>query len=156
MIFFKRPAFTDGVIDLIPVHLGYPDDDLKFGDVYDYSIVPHGRRKEAGQISVRLGEGEGIYYYGHIGYHIDPPWRGQHWAQRACRLIRPLLEGAGKASVVITTDPDNIASQRTILGLGAVEERTVDVPASFRRRYEINDVKIRYVWRLDSSLSIDD
>ena len=156
MMFFRRkPDFTDGVIDLVPVNMGWPEESLGFGDVYDFSIRPHGKRREAGQISVRMGEGEGIYYYGHIGYHIDPAWRGNHWAERACRLIRPLLEGAGKSSVVITTDPDNLASQKTITRLGALPERTVEVPAAFRAKYEISPVKLRYIWRLDAGLEID-
>lgn len=155
MLFWRRPAFSDGVIDLIPVSYGLPDSRLGFGDVYDFIISPHHRHREAGQISLRLGESEGVYYFGHIGYHIDPPWRGQHWAQRACILLRPLIESAGKSSVVITTDPDNIASQKTITALGAVLERTVDVPDTLRANFEISPRKLRYIWRVNSSLDID-
>ena len=37
---------------------------------------------------------------------------------RACRLLAPFLEAAGKRSVVITTDPDNIPSMHLLKKLG--------------------------------------
>ena len=143
-----RVAFTDGVIDLIPLNLYPPEDEMGFGVNYDFMITPHGRRREAGRISVRLGESACVYYFGHIGYHVDPPYRGRHFARRACSLLRPLMLRAGKTSVVITTDPDNWPSRKTCEGLGCKLERTVEVPKWIRRRWEISPVKCRYIWRL--------
>lgn len=143
-----RAAYTDGVIDLVPLNLYPPDEDMGFGVYYDFMIAPHGKRREAGRISVRLGESPCVYYFGHIGYHVDPPYRGQHFARRACSLLRPLIKRSGKTSVVITTDPDNWASRKTCEGLGCALERTVDVPPEIYDRWEISRVKCRYVWRL--------
>lgn len=156
-MFFRRarPQFTDGVIDLIPIDLYPPDEEMGFGQVYDYIIAPHGKRKEMGRISVRMGESPCVYYFGHIGYHIDPPYRGHHYARLACALIRPIYETAGMNSVVITCDPDNWPSRKTCEGLGCTLERTVDVPTSIRDRWEISPVKCRYIWRLDARLEID-
>lgn len=151
----KKPRFSDGVIDLVPLLLYPPEEELGFGDTYDMMIVPSGKRREAGRISLRLGESAPIYYFGHIGYHVDPPYRGQHYARRACELIRPLIEGAGKTSVVITCDPDNWPSRKTCEGLGCQLERTVNVPLWLRDRYEISAVKCRYIWRMNPSLDID-
>ena len=117
-------------------------------------LVAHGVRKKAGQISLRLGESPCVYYFGHIGYHVDPPYRGQHYARRACELLRPLMEAAGKDSVVITCDPDNLPSRRTCEGLGCELERIVNVPAFISDRWEISPVKCRYIWRLNASLRI--
>lgn len=150
-----RPAMSDGVIDLIPIRLFPPDSDMGFGETYDYVIAPHGVNREAGRISLRLGESPCVYYFGHIGYHVDPPYRGHHYARRACALLRPLMEAAGKSSVVITTDPDNWASRRTCEGLGCTLERTVEVPESIRRRWEISEVKCRYIWQLDAAMNLD-
>ena len=149
-MFFKRfrVAYTDGVIDLIPLNLFPPDEDMAFGVNYDFMIAPAGRRREAGRISVRLGESPCVYYFGHIGYHVDPPYRGSHFARRACSLLRPLMIRSGKTSVVITTDPDNWASRKTCGGLGCELERVVDVPPEIYRRWEISRVKCRYIWRL--------
>ena len=156
-MFFRRlrPQFSDGVIDLAPVYLGEPDSGMGFGETYDYIILPHGQKREAGRISLRLGESPCVYYFGHIGYHVDPPFRGRHYARRACALLRPIIEAAGKSSVVITTDPDNTPSRRTCEGLGCVLERVVDVPQEIRSRWEISEVKCRYIWRMDASLELD-
>lgn len=157
MFFFRRnqAEFTDGIIDLIPLDLYPPPEEMAFGDVYDYKITAHGKRKEMGRISLRMGEGACIYYFGHIGYHIDPPYRGHHYARLACELLRPILEGAGKHSVVITCDPDNWPSRKTCEGLGCTLERIVDVPLWIRNKWEISEVKCRYIWRLDSRMDID-
>lgn len=154
-LFRKKPLYTDGVIDLVPVNMGYPDEALGFGRVYDFTITPHGRIRDAGAISLRLGESEGVYYFGHIGYHVNPPYRGHGWARRACALLEPLMVMEGKSSVVITTDTDNWASRKTCENLGCVLERVVDVPASLRKRYDISAVKCRYIWRLHSRMDLD-
>jgi predicted acetyltransferase len=150
-VFFRkfRPAYSDGVIDLVSIRLYPPDSDMGFGECYDYIIAPHGQSREAGRISLRLGESPCVYYFGHIGYHVDPPYRGQHYARRACALLAELMRQRGKTSVVITTDPDNIPSRRTCEGLGCEMERIVDVPREIRSRWEISAVKCRYIWRLD-------
>ena len=59
MWFRKQKAeFSDGVIDLIPLNLYPPDEAMGFGRNYDYMIVEHGQRREAGRISLRVGESE--------------------------------------------------------------------------------------------------
>ena len=153
---FRRPAvMTDGVIDLAVRRRERASQSGGFGAVIDFEIRPHGSPREAGAISVRLGEGPCTYYFGHIGYHIDPPWRGQHWARRACRLVAGLLREHGFRTAIITCDPDNYASRRTIEGLDCVLSRTVRVPQDFRDRWngEISAVKCIYIWHLDGGKS---
>lgn len=155
-MFFNRfrPEFSDGVIDLIPIRLYPPEHAMGFGQVYDYIIAPCGKRREAGRISLRLGESPCVYYFGHIGYHVDPPWRGQHFAARACALLAPLISASGKRSVVITADPDNLPSRRTCERLGCVLESVVDVPLEIQQRWEISAVKCRYIWRIANDLPL--
>ena len=77
MIFRRfRAEYTDGVIDLVPLHIDPPNPELRFGHEQIWRITQHNSRREIGQISYRDGESRGIYYYGHIGYHIEPPYRG--------------------------------------------------------------------------------
>ena len=147
----RKVAFTDGVIDLVPIDLYPPESELRFGRVLDYSIRPHGSWREAGKLSLRLGESPALYYFGHIGYHVDPPYRGRHYAQLACRLAMPLLWQSGKHTAVITTDPDNLPSRKTAEALGAVLERTVAVPEWLCRGYGISRVKCRYIWRTEGA-----
>ena len=142
----KGEILTDGTLDLRPLRLGRPDAAMRFGQVLDWSITLHGVKQEIGQISLRTGEGPCIYYFGHIGYHIDPPWRGKHYAARACMMLTEEIRRLGMSSLVITCDPDNIPSRKTCERLRCVEERVVNVPEWIRDRWEISPVKCRYLW----------
>ena len=143
-----RAEYTDGVIDLVPLHISPPDKGLGFRHEQVWRITLHDERSEIGQISYRDGESRCVYYYGHIGYHIDAPYRGHHYAWRACRLIEPEIRLSGKTSAVITCDPDNEASRKTCLKLGCLFERIADVPEDIYRKYEISRTKCRYIWRV--------
>ena len=149
-----RPEFTDGVIDLVPIRLFPPEEEMGFGEVYDYIIAPHGQRREAGRISLRLGESTCVYYFGHIGYHVDPPWRGHHYAARACALLEPLIAASGKSSIVITTDPDNMPSRHTCERIGCILESIVPVPPLMQSRWELSPVKCRYVWKINTRMDL--
>ena len=54
------------------------------------------------------------YCLGHIGYSVVPWKRQRGYATRALQLLLPLARGEGLAYVELTTDADNIASQRVI------------------------------------------
>jgi predicted acetyltransferase len=85
----------------------------------------------AGGISVRIGMSYPIeMYYGHIGYHVYPPVRGNHYAERACRLLLPLCRRHGLPTLWITCNPDNAASRRTCERLGMNFVGIVPVPES--------------------------
>ena len=85
----------------------------------------------AGGISLRIGTTGPIeMYYGHIGYHVYPPARGRHFAERACRLLLPLCRRHGMRTLWITCNPDNAASRRTCERLGMHLVDTVPVPDS--------------------------
>ena len=146
-----RAEYSDGVIDLIPLHLGAPNRDLGVGHEPIWKITLHTERNEIGQISYRDGESRCVYYYGHIGYHIDPPYRGRHFAYRACRLIEGEIRLSGKTSVVITCDPDNEPSRKTCYRLGCLFERIATVPDDIYRKFEISKQKCRYIWHLDET-----
>jgi predicted acetyltransferase len=51
---------------------------------------------------------------GHVGYAVVPWKRGRGYATRALQLLLPLAKSEGLAYVELTTDADNIASQRVI------------------------------------------
>lgn len=147
MLFRRYKAeYTDGTIDLIPLHIEPPDKALGFGHEQVWRITLHNERNEIGQISFRDGDSRCVYYYGHIGYHIDKPFRGHRYAYRACRLIEREIVLSGKSSVIITCDPDNQPSRRTCERLGCLFERIAEVPEDIYRKYEINRTKCRYIW----------
>jgi predicted acetyltransferase len=57
---------------------------------------------------------------GHIGYAVVPWKRRLGYAKSALRLILPEAKAVGLPYVEVTTDPDNIASQRVIEANGGI------------------------------------
>jgi tagatose 1,6-diphosphate aldolase len=103
----------------------------------------------AGGIGLRIGTSREIELFsGNIGYHVYPPARGNHFAERAVRLVLPLARRHGMRHLWITCNPDNTASRRTCERLGA---RLIDIVAipkehPFRTRGETQ--KCRYFLEL--------
>lgn len=71
-----------------------------------------------GRIQLRWAEGTTDlppYCLGHIGYGVFP-WKRQHgYASEALRQILPVAKELGLAFVELTTDIDNVISQKVIL-----------------------------------------
>lgn len=111
-----------------------------------FKVIDRKTRREAGELALRIGESACMFYLGHIGYHIDPPYRGRSGAYQACKLAMPLLKDMGLRTLVITTDDDNTPSIRTCEKLGCELECTVDVPKRIQKEYEISARKRRYIW----------
>ncbi len=103
----------------------------------------------AGGLGLRIGNNPEIELYsGNIGYHVYPPARGRHYAERACRLVMPLAKRHGLDHLWITTNPDNIPSQRTCQRLGAELIDTVTIPKDHPFRSRGETAKCRYLLRL--------
>ncbi len=71
------------------------------------------------------------YRLGHIGYAVVPWKQGRGYAKSALRLILPEAKAVGLPYVEITTDPDNIASQRVIEANGGVLVERFTKPPQF-------------------------
>ena len=94
---------------------------------YYFSIcLPDGTR--IGQCDLRIGHNERLYIGGNIGYGIDVPYRGHHYAAKACELLLKLARKHSLDYVIITCDPDNIASSRTCQLAGGQYLETAAVP----------------------------
>lgn len=148
-LFSHKPMFSDGEIDLVPTHEDVRDPECGIEDGYTFSIYLSGTRHYAGYVSLRLGESPGLYYLGHIGYRIEEKQRGHGYAERACRLMLPLLKRLHLGSVVITNNVDNIASRKTCEHLGCELERIADVPPEYRAVCAGALQKCRYIWRME-------
>jgi len=91
-----------------------------------------GAGRYIGRIRFRVGWNDDIIQYaGQIGYAVEPAFRGQHYAERACRLILPLARQHGLQHLWITCQPDNVASRRTLQRLNAEFVGILDVPAGY-------------------------
>jgi len=60
------------------------------------------------------------YVLGHIGYTVIPSMRNRGYATRALAEILPYAKAEGLRYVDLTTDLDNVASQRTIVANGGI------------------------------------
>ena len=84
-----------------------------------------------GRLSLRIGHSEHIEKYaGHIGYSVDPPYRGRRLAARSCLLILPLARAHGINPLWITCNPENAASRKTCEIIGSTLVETVPIPPS--------------------------
>lgn len=102
-----------------------------------------------GQIDLRIGTSHTLVTYaGQIGYGIDRPYRGNHYAVKACELIAPVARDHGMHELWITCNPDNQASVRTCERLGARYIETVKVPRWSELWRRGDREKLRYLWIL--------
>jgi tagatose 1,6-diphosphate aldolase len=84
---------------------------------------------------------------GHFGYSVYPFARGQHYAERSCRLLLPLARRCGLCTLWITCNPENFPSRRTCERLGAQMIDIVPVPPEHPLYARGEKEKCRY--RLD-------
>ena len=142
----SRMHFTNGAIDLRLSGEDVFNEECGIQDGYVFYIYKHHGLHKMGYVSLRLGESPSLYYLGHIGYRIDPPYRGNGYAKQACELLQPLMREHGLRSVVITTDTDNAASRKTCEHLGCVLESIADVPNEYRVLCSGSEKKCRYIY----------
>ena len=144
--FADLDLLTDGTIDLC-IEEKVPADPSK-GHVpaYHYAIALHGRAEKIGIIRLRVGNVPSLLTAGHIGYAVDEGQRGHHYAARACLLLGRVARVHGLSPVIITCDPENIASRRTCERIGASLRGTYDVPID-HEMYRTGRRKVcRYEW----------
>jgi predicted acetyltransferase len=88
----------------------------------------------AGSIGIRWRPGTTDlpdYCLGHIGYGVVSWKQGRGYATLALSLILPLAKQEGLSFVEITTEVDNVASQRVILANAGVLVEQFRKPAAF-------------------------
>ena len=90
--------------------------------------IQAGSAGEVGHINFRIGSSEHVQLCaGHIGYRIEEKFRGHGYALQACRALAPFVRSI-YPEVLLTCNPDNYASAKTIERLGAVFIDEVAVP----------------------------
>ena len=133
--FLDPGPLSDGELELVLVETVPGDPSREWLPVYVFEMRVGGQK--AGGLNLRIGNIHNIVMYGgHIGYQVEPEYRGKHYAERACRLILPLAKAHGLNPIWITCNPDNIPSRRTCERLGAKLVEIVSLP-------EDNDMYLR-------------
>lgn len=148
--FLPLDFFTDGVIDLYLVRCLPAVPSKALLPSYHYCICEHGLQQPAGRIDVRIGLNDQTRYVGHIGYNVSPPYRGNHYALRACRLVRKVAQAHGMTQLIITCNPDNLPSKRTCEGLGAKLLEVVALPVGNLLYQRGERHKCVFQWQLDA------
>lgn len=93
---------------------------------YYFDIYLHNTRTRVGYIDLRIGYSEYLYYLGNIGYRIEEAYRGHSYAFQACQLVFQYAAKLKQPYLIITCDPNNIPSRRTLEKLqGTFLEETV-------------------------------
>lgn len=113
---------------------------------YRFKMENQDNGEEIGRIDLRVGNSNNlVMYLGHIGYHVQSKYRGNHYAARATRLLFDLARKNGMDVLWITCNPDNIASRRTCELAGATFVEVVDVPenSDFYRAGEYRKCRYR-------------
>ena len=95
---------------------------------YYFDILDHTGQK-VGICDLRIGHNEGLYYGGNIGYAVDEPYRGHHFAAKACKLLFELARWHELGYLIITTQPTNQPSRRTCELLGGRLLEIAELPA---------------------------
>jgi tagatose 1,6-diphosphate aldolase len=110
---------------------------------YSFEMRVNGQR--AGGINLRMGNTRNIIMYcGHIGYVVEPEYRGHHYAERSCRLLLPLIKAHGLDEIWITCNPENIPSRRTCERLGGELSEIVRLPRNSEMYLDGQRQKCRY------------
>ncbi len=148
-LFGKKPMFSDGEVDLVLSGEDVADPVCGIVDGFTFYMYKAGTRHYMGYVSLRLGDSPGLYYLGHIGYRVEPEYRGRNLAERGCRMMLPLIRRLGIRSLVITNNVENAPSRKTAENLGCVLESIVPVPQKFRGICAGATHKCRYIWRID-------
>jgi predicted acetyltransferase len=142
-------SLTHGRVKLIFDTMTEGDEERGFVPGYRFRIVDD-QDINVGHLSFRVGDTEHVRLAaGHIGYEVAEAHRGHGYAVDACLAVAPWISEISE-SVLITVDPDNFPSIRTVERIGATFLDEVDVPegdphylrGSYRkRRYHWNPTK---------------
>jgi len=124
--FITVPSLTDGEIFLVCTEKYPANPEKKHVPAYKFAVCKGGEK--IGEVGLRIGYTDGLYYAGQIGYGIDEAHRGNSYAARACELIVPIAKAHGMTKLLITNNHTNTASARVCEKLGARLVRLARLP----------------------------
>ena len=124
--FMELPDLSDGAIHLVCISKAPGDPEKKWVPCYGFAICKGSEK--VGELGLRIGYTDGLYYGGQIGYNVDENYRGNGYAGRACRLIIPVAKAHRMTKLLITNNYTNSASRRVCEKLGARFIRTARLP----------------------------
>lgn len=149
MFEFKDFDFlTDGEIDLKIEDKTPSNAEKGYVPAYKYRITMHNSDNSIGNIDIRIGYNENIYYGGNIGYSIEQAYRGNNYASKACKIIKQIAIAHGMDRLIITCNPDNFPSRITCEKSGLKLKEIVDLPPHNEMYQDGERQKCIYEWIL--------
>lgn len=145
-MFFDTSFLKNDEISLIRERTA--DANEKSGWVPAYYFAVYDREgNKVGECDLRIGHNDNTYYGGNIGYTVFPPYRGKHYAAKACKLLFELARMHGMEYLYISCDPDNVASRKTCEYAGGEFVETAILPEEneMRKNGEIAKCIFRFV-----------
>lgn len=116
--FYDPGVLWDGELELVLVETCAAIPEKGWVPEYKFEMR-HESGEKVGSLRFRTYLTEQLASYGgHIGYEVEPEYRGASFAARSCRLLFPLAARHGIEELLITCAPDNVASRRTIEKIG--------------------------------------
>lgn len=97
---------------------------------YRYRIFEKKTSQAVGWANFRIGTPSQVYLFGHIGYAVDEPHRGNGYAYQACLCLFSMARRFDMDEIIITCDPDNLPSRKTLEKLDGVMLEIAPVPES--------------------------
>lgn len=135
-------VFSDGEIELKLV-LG-----LEMTKQFYYKIYRISDNEIVGTCGIRLQMNDENYYLGNIEYEILPHSQGNHYAEKATRLLANVAACYNVDRLIITSNPKNKSSLRVIESLGASFIEVKKVPKDMRLYRSGNKSVSIYEWNL--------
>lgn len=145
-MFFDTSFLKNDEIGLIRERTA--DANEKRGWVPAYYFAVYDREgNKVGECDLRIGHNDNTYYGGNIGYTVFLPYRGKHYAAKACKLLFELARMHGMEYLYISCDPDNVASRKTCEYAGGEFVETAILPEEneMRKNGEIAKCIFRFV-----------
>ena len=135
--------------DIVDLRYSYETDEKTAYDgiptVY-YDIVLHDAHTRVGNIDLRLKMDEDMYYYGHVGYSVIYRYRGNNYSYEACKLLfKEAKQRYGLNELILTCNPENVASYKTLKKLNGELIEVVQVPKD-HELYKLGD-KMKCIFR---------
>lgn len=146
---FKKIRYSDGEIELVEMYKIKGDSTNDYIPSIYYEIHLKSTGRKVGRCDLRIGMSDDLYLAGNIGYSVAPAYRGNRYAYKACKILLDLAKNKYKMDeLIITCNPDNVASKRTCELLEGHLIGIVDVPKNHWLKKQGDNQKCIYQYKL--------
>lgn len=140
MVFLNTEFLKNDELQLVLARTAEGDPSKNWVPAYHFGICrPDGVKM--GECDLRIGYNQNLYYGGHIGYRVEEPFRGRHYAGKACLLLFELARRHGMKFLYITCNPDNWPSRKTCVFAGGKLLEIAVLPEDNDMRIQIGETE---------------